>query len=93
MKSTIIFLLGLLAFPIISDVVTVVDYHTTNETVSKAYVWMIHPSYGISDVLIENCTKDVSKNGHGWVFVNREYFQCNKAQIYFSDLIFGETTR
>lgn len=93
MKSVLIFLLGLATYPLMVDVVEISAYHTKSKVLNdiRYKIWL--PNYGIADMFTENCTKDVSKNGHGWVFVNREYYKCNKFQIMVSDLVFGETTK
>lgn len=93
MKYVLAFFLGLATYPLMCDVVSVGLFHTQSEILDKVHdaIWI--PNYGIADALTKGCTKDISKNGHGWVFMNRQYYRCNKVQIYVSDLVFGETTR
>lgn len=88
----VVFILGFAAYPLAIDVLATAEYYSESKIVKKIHDKLWIPEYGIADVLTENCTKDVSKNGHGWVFVNREYYQCNNFQIFVSDLIFGEKT-
>lgn len=83
--------LGVALFPGICDVIELVAYkfpenETVNAVLTKTYI----PRYGFYKVFNGSCTKDVSKNGHGWTFVRREYFQCGTISIAISDLIFGE---
>lgn len=93
MKYLLTFILGLVTYPLIVDISNIIQYNTNSKIAEIVYykIWM--PNYGIANVFTTNCTKDVSKNGHGWIFVNREYYACNKVQIYFSDLIYGEYTQ
>lgn len=89
-KYILVFFLGLLTYPLVTDIIGVAEYHTESVVLTEIY-WKVNlPTYGIQNILNGNCTKDISMNGHGWVFINREYFQCNKVQIKLSDLIFGE---
>ncbi len=63
--------------------------------VSEVFGWVTFlrvPGYGTTDAFVGNCTLDVSKNGHGWTFVNREYYQCGAISIAISDLIHGTKT-
>lgn len=93
MKQFLIGLLaGLLLFPALCDMTKLAVNLTDNEIAEAAFSASIMPGYGIHKPFVKNCTKDVSKNGHGWVFVNREYFQCGKIAIVISDLIYGEYT-
>lgn len=76
-------LLGFFLFPLAADVSEIFGWST----------FLRVPGYGSMDAFIGNCTKDVAKNGHGWVFVVREYYNCGKVSIAISDLIYGETTK
>ena len=72
------------------------DIHSTLyyfDFIDKRPPLIFNPNLGISSPIIGNCTKDVSKNGHGWIFISREYFKCNKLQIMISDYLYGEYTR
>lgn len=93
MKNLILgLILGFSISPLYNDSVDIYG-HYVGEVSTKTWALFVRPSLGIADPLIGNCTKDISKNGHGWVFVNRDFFACNKVQIIVSDLIFGELTR
>jgi hypothetical protein len=52
----------------------------------------MYGKFRLFDSITKSCTKDVRKNGHGWVFVVRDYYTCNKLEIAISDLLYGETT-
>lgn len=84
MKKTT-FLLGLitgfLLFPLAADL----------SQIKGGWVdFLAVPGYGTTEAFSGNCTKDISRNGHGAVFVNREYFGCGKVNVLISDLIYGE---
>lgn len=74
-------IIGFLMFPLAADL---------SDLTGKFIIFLRVPGYGTVDPFIGNCTKDVSKNGHGWVFVNREYYKCGKIAIAISDAIYGE---
>lgn len=94
MKKLILgFILGVLLYPALMDLHDVMDYQYPKLFSSSVSAFRYVPTYGLADPFIKNCTKDVSKNGHGWVFVNREYFKCGKLSIKISDYIYGETTK
>ena len=85
-------LIGLILFPLVADITDVAYYYKNNKITQKLWFIFNTPGYGSIAFIKKDCTKDVSQNGHGWVFVNREFFQCGPIQIYLSDLIFGEYT-
>lgn len=89
------FVFGVLSVMLFNDVVDIAYYHAKrdNKTLSKLWSAGIRPGLGVSEPLTKSCTKDVSENGHGWIFINREYYNCNVVQIFVSDLVFGEYTR
>jgi hypothetical protein len=59
----------------------------------RLFHWM---SYGLSispyDAFTQNCTKNVTQNGFEWVFIARDYFGCNRLEIFISDYLYGEIT-
>jgi hypothetical protein len=75
-------ILGLLMFPAIHEI----DSYTTE-------VMSFIPHYGFMKPFEKMCTKDISKNGHGWVFVRRDYYRCGTLSIIISDFIHGEYTK
>lgn len=85
-------IIGLLLFPVICDLIWIVHHYNESALVEKAWEYTLNPTYNLADLFIKGCTKDVSQNGHGWVFVNREYYSCGKIEIWISDKIFGEYT-
>jgi len=87
MKEVLLILLGLSIIPITNDALFIAR-HFGYKDASKFISWT--PGIGVEEVVTARCTKDIGRNGHGWVFVKREYFKCNKLQIFFSDLIYGE---
>lgn len=62
------------------------DNYPNNKTVWEFRKLFIDPQLGINDVVSGRCTEYDRGNG----VTNRQYFQCNKVQILFSDLIWGE---
>lgn len=58
------------------------------EKIYHNYLTLSHNPLGINIVLTKRCTADMRNE----VQQRREYFQCNKIQIYFSDLLFDEIT-
>lgn len=83
--------LGLLMFPLFGDSVDIIkNKYSNNKLVESIYMFTLVPRYGASDVFLRKCTKDVKKNGHGWVYVARDYFQCGKLSIWISDHLYGE---
>jgi hypothetical protein len=89
MKNAILVVLGFLLFPLVSDMSEITRHFFKTEMSMFLFV----PSYGVATTVTGGCTKDVSKNGHGWTFVRREYNTCNTVQIFVSDLIYGEYSR
>lgn len=85
--------LGMLLLPAYNDGYDIYEHFSKSEIPFKYFSFGVRPSLGIANVVTGDCTRDISKNGHGWVFVNREYFSCNKVEIFISDLIYGEYTR
>lgn len=94
MKKLVVgFLVGLLAFPALCDVINGIDWFVDSDATRYLSLKTMVPSYGLQGPFIQNCTLDKSKNGHGWIFVNREYYNCGRVAITISDLIYGERTR
>ncbi len=90
----LMFLLGILSFPLLGDFVELAQHYYPNSTiVDKIWTISLIPRYGTTDFLAKNCTKDVSKNGHGWIFVRRDFYSCGKLSIFLSDLLFTEYTQ
>ena len=82
-------LLGYLTFPLLCDVANLATYYGLKwET--PTYVSL--GGYNAFDLIKKNCTKDVLKNGHGWVFIARKYHECNALEIALSDMVYGEYT-
>jgi hypothetical protein len=93
MKKFILgFTLGFLSFIALGDITEIGVYHTgyDNQVFGKLWKYTIYPRFGISKPFVKQCTKDYGMNGHGWVFVRREYNKCGKVSIALSDLIHGE---
>ena len=85
--------IGLLTFPLLGDLSeTYRHLNPESEVADKISRIFIITGYNAQYAFIGYCTKDVSVNGHGWVFVNREFFSCGKLSILISDLIYGERT-
>lgn len=82
-KTIIIFVLGFFSFPLIAD------FGKNYEPVEDFFIL---PTYGIYDTYNGNCRNICGRNGHGWEFIVRDYYACNKAQIYISDLMYGKET-
>lgn len=81
-------LLGVILYPAMYEALEYVESHTSVD-IDLPYRF----EYGFTKPFNKLCTKDVSKNGHGWVFVNRKYFRCGKLAIYVSDKLYGEYTK
>lgn len=87
-------ILGLFLFPAINDIfMTLHDNYPENKLFNEITSKMIYPNYGINHILTKRCTKDVGENGHGWIFILRDYYKCSKVHILISDLLYGEYTR
>lgn len=93
MKFIFGLIVGFLIFPIFCDVVNTWDWMSHSELSSKFSSFALLPTYGLGRSISGQCTKDVSKNGHGWVFVRRDFYKCYEWQIHISDLIYGEYTK
>jgi len=92
-KKTVLIIgliLGYLSFPLSFDIIDGLRTVSDNKYIQKTWDLLLTPGYGILHSFFGNCTKDVAQNGHGWVFIEREYFQCNKLEILISDTLYGE---
>ena len=63
------------------------DKYPDNKNVTKFRHLLIDPGLGINTVISGRCT-EYDRGG----VTGREYFGCNKVQIIFSDLIWGNKT-
>ena len=86
-KYMIGFIIGLFMFPLGYEIVWEVGYN--HDLYSLPY----RLEYGVTKPFYKRCTKDVSKNGHGWVFIRRKYNRCGPISIFVSDLLWGEYTK
>lgn len=68
---------------------------TKNEDLHSKIEWSVFKVKNLEPfkVFKEWCTKDVRKNGHGWIFIKRDFFGCNKLEIAISDILYGELTK
>lgn len=73
------------------------EYNEKHPTIFKISNFMIEPGFGlfvpefgIRRVLTARCIKTGSKIRGGFTAKGRDYFQCNKVQIFVSDILFGE---
>lgn len=89
-KFTIGILLGLFLFPFLCDLARLSNELIPNKITDFLSLKTMVVGYHTENAFVGNCTKNISKNGHGWVFVNREYFKCGKVSIWISDKIYGE---
>ncbi len=91
MKYVIVFILGILSYPLLFDAADAY-YSLHRESKIARSIWskLINTGYGTQRAFIGDCTKDVDENGHGWIFIRRDYFQCNKLEVKISNLIYGE---
>jgi hypothetical protein len=76
-------IIGFFLFPLAADIV---------QLDGGRHDFFVVPSYGTTDALVGHCTKDIVKNGQGWVFVKRDFFVCDKINIVISNVIYGEYT-
>ena len=81
-------MLGILSYPAIYETLGHIEYQY-DVKLDLPYRF----DYGFTKPFKKWCTKDVSKNGHGWVFVRRDYYKCGKIAIKISDLLYGEYTK
>lgn len=87
-KLTLMFLLGFAFYPAAYEFADHLDY-TGKVKLNIPYRF----EYGIMKPFNKFCTKDASKNGHGWVFIRRDYYNCGPISIFVSDTLYGEYTR
>ena len=57
-------------------------YKEAHPMLNKLSLATISPGYGIFDIVTGRCTAELRNNTP-----RREYFQCNKVQVFLSDLL------
>lgn len=72
-------ILGLFLFPLA---------HEVSRATIKGVPLIVE--YGVTKPFNKKCIKNEAKNGHGWEFVMREYYDCGKIAIFISDMLYGE---
>lgn len=78
------FILGFATVPVYNDMATITD--------NKEHIVYI-PTTGIANPIVGNCRDIRDRNGHGWEFNVREYYDCNELQIIISDMVYKDDSK
>ena len=90
-KFTIGFIVGFISFLFFCDIVNIIGDNSLEKSfLYRMKMFAFLPSAGLYHPLTGRCVKDIRKlpgNDYEPISV-RDYFQCNKAQVIISDIIY-----